>query len=125
MPEARISATPRLATSRALPARPERAAGTAERADVGVVADVVVQEVEDVLGVVIQRRRLFLDEGVGGVGVRRRGQQVGIDAAGREHGRGRRVGNRAAVEHGISLRPLSSCKIEEFDSETVIVTLVQ
>ena len=55
-------------------------------------------------GVVIQGRRLFLNVGVGRVGVGRRGQQVGIDAAGRDYGRRRRVGDRPGVERGKCLR---------------------
>ena len=57
-------------------ARPERAPGAAHRADIGVVADIVVQEVEDLLRIVVELGRLFLDERVGRVGVGRRGEQL-------------------------------------------------
>ena len=45
---------------------------------VRVVADVVVQEVEDLLRVVVELGGLFLDERVGGVGVGRRGEQARV-----------------------------------------------
>ena len=52
-------------------------------------------------GVVIERRRLFLDVGVGRVGVGRRGEQVGIRDIARTERGGRRGGrNRAGVERG-------------------------
>ena len=96
MPEARIRATPRLATSRALPAStPERSAGPAERTGVRVVADIVVQEVEDVLGVVI-RAPPPLPGCTGRSCWRRASRPAGWDRrAGRERRGGRRVGNRA------------------------------
>ena len=85
-------------------ARPERAAGAAQRAGVRVVADVVVQEVEDVLRVVIELRRLFLDERVGRVGVGRGGEQVGIDdVPGCSVAAGVAVRDGAGVERGEGL----------------------
>ena len=48
---------------------PERTACPADAAQVRVVADLVVQKIEDPLRIVIQRRRFFLDVRIGRVGV--------------------------------------------------------
>ena len=104
---------------------PERAAGAAQRAGVRVVADVVVQEVEDVLRVVIQHRRLFLDVRIGRVGVGRGGQQVGIDAALREMAAGVEFEIGPALSVAKAWAPVSNCKMLEFASDTVMLTLAQ
>ena len=126
MPEARIRATPRLATSSALPAFDQSVPRcAAEGAGVRVVADLGVQEVEDVLRVVIERGGLFLDEGVGGVGVGGRGEQVGVDRAGAERRRGRAGADRAGVERGKSLRRCRAASGIGLGTETVTVTLAR
>ncbi len=125
MPEARIKATPRLATSSALPASdhsvPRR---TTQRARVRVVGDLRVQEVEDVLRVVVEQRRFFLDVGVVGVGVGRRGEHVGIDRVWAERRRDRAGVTAPASRVANACAPLSSCKGIGFVTATVTATLM-
>ena len=106
---------------------PKRAAGTAQRADVRVVADVCLQEVEDILRVVIQDRRLLLNVRIG------RGRVGGwrpvlgcrstlpcvSTAAGVEF----EIGPAFSVANAWA--PVSNCKTLEFASDTVMLTLVQ
>ena len=75
MPEARMRATPRLATSRELPALLQRVPRASHRTGVGVVADLSVQEVENLGGVVAELGRFFLDVRVGRAGIGGEGQQ--------------------------------------------------
>ena len=77
---------------------------TAQRTEIRVVADVVFQEVENLLRVIIELGRFLLDVGIGGVGVRRGGEQAGIaDIARLQHHGRRRIGDGPGVERGESL----------------------
>ena len=106
--------------------RPERSPCAPDRAGVGVVADLGVQEVEDVLRVVVEQRRLFLDERVGGVGVGRRGEQVGVDrVAGLSVAAGVRGQTAPASSVAKACAPPSSCNGVGLASETVTVTLAR
>ena len=94
---------------------PERAARSTQRTDIRVIADVAFQEVENLLRIVVELGRFFLDvriadrkvrriAHVGGVGVRRRTDQAGIAGVARLQRRGGSgVRDGAGVERGEGL----------------------